>query len=343
MSEQNKSDKLKEKSEALEAGAKAFKEEAKAEKDLAEALEEKAEEKEELEEALVKEAKALEAAVEAQTEKKDLSSSQRSLHSEVSNSAGLSRGSAQQENVKDKSQRSEKTHKNESEKKKEKHDLNSSKREAPQRSEDARSKNESEKVKLHIEADKTETKKAPEEKEDVTKKDATEEKKEEVEKEKIEKEIKKDEEKKEKKADKPKSKKTDIVSKKDEAVAKGLNLRVSKKQSVYICSFIKNMTVDEAIHDLQAVILMKKVVPFRGEIPHRKGKGMMSGRFPTKAAKIFITVLKGLKGNIMVNGLDIDNSKIYFASATFANRPMRRGNRKAKRTNVILKAKEIKN
>jgi len=100
--------------------------------------------------------------------------------------------------------------------------------------------------------------------------------------------------------------------------------------------------VDEAIAKLQAVILMKKAVPFKGEIPHRKGKGMMSGRFPEKAAKAFITVLKGLKGNIIINGLDVDNSKIYFASATWANRPMRSGNRKSKRTNVILKAKEIK-
>ena len=68
----------------------------------------------------------------------------------------------------------------------------------------------------------------------------------------------------------------------------------------------------------------------------------MSGRYPIKASKIFITILRGLRGNITVNGLDLDKTVIKSASASWASRPMRKGRVQGKRTNVILIAKEIK-
>ena len=141
------------------------------------------------------------------------------------------------------------------------------------------------------------------------------------------------------KEDKTKETKSE-VPKKDEAVAYGRNLPVSKKQCMYIGSFIKNKTIDQALGELQLVIDMKKAVPFKGEIPHRKGKGMMSGRYPVKAAKLFIALLKGLKGNVIVNGMDPDKTKITISSASWARRPARKGGRHAKRTNVILNARE---
>jgi len=108
---------------------------------------------------------------------------------------------------------------------------------------------------------------------------------------------------------------------------------------MYICRFIKNKSIDKAILDLEQVIKLKRAIPFKGEIPHRKG--MMSGRYPVKASKLFINLLKGLKGNISVNNLDLDKTVIYFASANWASRPLRREGRKAKRTSVTLKAREI--
>lgn len=129
--------------------------------------------------------------------------------------------------------------------------------------------------------------------------------------------------------------------KKDESTAIGKNLSISKKQSMYICNFIKNKHIDKAIEDLELVTQLKKVVPFKGEIPHRKGKGMMSGRYPQKAAKLFIGLLKGLKGNVTDNNMDLGKTRIYIASASWARRPQRSNNRQGKRTNVILKAKEI--
>ncbi len=131
------------------------------------------------------------------------------------------------------------------------------------------------------------------------------------------------------------------ISKKDEAIAKGINLHLSKKQCMYICKYIKNKTIDIAIKDLESVIKMKNPIPFKGEIPHRSHPGMMSGRYPVKASKEFIYLLKGLKGNVIVNGLDLDKTLIYYASATWAARPAKRGGMRFKRAFVVLKAKEF--
>ncbi|MBS3071805.1 hypothetical protein J4408_02340 [Candidatus Pacearchaeota archaeon] len=130
--------------------------------------------------------------------------------------------------------------------------------------------------------------------------------------------------------------------KKEEAVANGSNMPISKKHSMYICSFIKNKTIDGAIADLESVIKYKRAIPFKGEIPHRKGPGMMSGRYPISASKEFIALLKGLKGNINVNNMDLEKTRIAIATASWANRPQRSGGRRFKRTNVTLIAKEIK-
>ncbi len=128
--------------------------------------------------------------------------------------------------------------------------------------------------------------------------------------------------------------------KKEEAIARGLDLHASKRHCMYICRFIKNKSVDKAISDLEDVIKFKKAVPFKGEIPHRKGR-MMSGRYPVKTAKFFIKLLKGLKGNALVNNIDIEKAKIAFALANWASRPQRREGRKAKRANVVLKLMEL--
>ncbi len=143
-------------------------------------------------------------------------------------------------------------------------------------------------------------------------------------------------------AEEPKkeSKAVPTLTKKDEAIARGVNVHASMKQCMFICKFIKGKSIDRALSDLEEVIKLKKAVPFKGEIPHRKGK-MMSGRYPINASKIFISILKSLRGNVIANQIDLDNAKIYFASASFASRPSKRGGGRFKRTNIILKAKEI--
>jgi ribosomal protein L22 len=152
-----------------------------------------------------------------------------------------------------------------------------------------------------------------------------------------------EEKKEEKKTETPKKKTPEKIIKKEKAIAKGMNLHASTKQCTYICNFIKNKPIDKAISDLEQVIKFKKPVPFKGEIPHRKGKGIMSGRYPAKASALLIKILKGLKGNVIVNGLEPEKTKIIIASANQASRPLRREGRQAKRTNIILEAMETNN
>tara|TARA_Y100000034_G_scaffold37596_1_gene46193 strand:+ start:50 stop:970 length:921 start_codon:yes stop_codon:yes gene_type:complete len=158
------------------------------------------------------------------------------------------------------------------------------------------------------------------------------------------KDVKKEKEEKEEKAEEKKKKKVEEkkIVKKEFVIAKGRNLHISKKQGMYICSFIKGKKIDEAMNDLLDVQMFKRAVPFKGEIPHRKGKGMMSGRYPIKAAELFVNMLKSLKGNSLVGGLELEKTIIYSASANWGVRPARRGNRQGKRTHVILEAREIK-
>jgi ribosomal protein L22 len=128
--------------------------------------------------------------------------------------------------------------------------------------------------------------------------------------------------------------------KKEEAIALGNNLHISMKEGRFICKFILGKTIDKSISDLQDVLKMKRVIPMTGEIPHRSEPGVMSGRYPQTASKVIISILKGLKGNAIANGMDLDDTRISAASSSFASRPSKRGGGTFKRANIIIKAKE---
>jgi len=140
-------------------------------------------------------------------------------------------------------------------------------------------------------------------------------------------------------------KKTPIVKKKmekkDEAVVNGVSLPLSTKKSVAICKFIRGKSIDRALADLEEVKQMKKAIPMTGEIPHRKGKGMMSGRYMTKTVEHLIILLKDLKANSNVNG--IEEPVIAEAIPNRASRPRGRfGAIQRKRTHIFIKAVERK-
>ncbi len=141
---------------------------------------------------------------------------------------------------------------------------------------------------------------------------------------------------------KPEEKKKPIqkkpLEKKTEAVINGFDLRISTKKAVAICKFIKGKKIDDAISDLEKVVILKKVIPMKGEIPHRKGEGMMSGRYPKKTAESFINLLKTLKGNSSVN--EIEEPVITEAVANIASKPYGKfGRWRRKRTHVKIIAK----
>lgn len=128
--------------------------------------------------------------------------------------------------------------------------------------------------------------------------------------------------------------------KKDSAKAYGNSMPVSTKVAAAICKFIKNKTPKKAIEDLGEVVMLKKAVPMKGEIPHRKGK-IMSGRFPKRAAEGFLVIVKNLASNADQN--DMEAPVIVEAIANKAQRPYGKGGRwKRKRTHVTLTVKEKK-
>lgn len=129
--------------------------------------------------------------------------------------------------------------------------------------------------------------------------------------------------------------------KKESAIVRAPSVHMSKRHGMYVCSFIKGKSIDNAIADLEQVIVLKKAVPFKGEIPHRKGN-IMSGRYPVAAAKIFIPMLKNLKGAVLFNNMDITKTRISEAYANFAPRPQRRGGMKGKRAYITIEAREVK-
>jgi ribosomal protein L22 len=150
--------------------------------------------------------------------------------------------------------------------------------------------------------------------------------------------VKKTEEKKEnataEKAEEKKTKKQ-IQAKKDEASVNGISLPISTKDSVAICKFVKHKSIEKALADLELVSKLKKAIPMKGEIPHRKGKGIMAGRYMTKPVGYFIRLLKSLQANANVAG--IENAVIVEAIPNRASRPYGKGGKQRKRTHIHLK------
>lgn len=135
-----------------------------------------------------------------------------------------------------------------------------------------------------------------------------------------------------KKEEKPVVKKV----KKDSVKAYGRNLKSSTKVAAAICRFIRRKKVEKAIADLEDVIKMKKAVPMKGEIPHRKGS-IMSGRFPQRAAQEVLIIVKNLQNNATQH--EMENPVISEAVANKAMRPFAKGGRaRKKRSHVVLTA-----
>ncbi len=93
--------------------------------------------------------------------------------------------------------------------------------------------------------------------------------------------------------------------------AMGKELHISKKHAHEIASTITGMKLDAARGLLENVVALKQAVPYKRytrNVPHRKG--MCTGRYPQKAAKEFLKVLKNAESNATYKGLDSENLKI---------------------------------
>lgn len=151
-------------------------------------------------------------------------------------------------------------------------------------------------------------------------------------------EVKAEENKVEVKDEKKKKVEVKIVPK-DCAIVRGVGLPISKKTSGAILHMIKGKSIDTAIKMVEEVIIMKRAVPMNNmEVPHRKGPGMMAGRYPLNSSKALLDLLKQLKANASVNS--VENPVIFMAKADKASRPHKRGGMRAKRAHIYIEARD---
>ena len=139
--------------------------------------------------------------------------------------------------------------------------------------------------------------------------------------------------------------KTKQNNKKEEtAVVFGRNVSISTKQSIEICKYIRNKNLDKAIKILERVIEQKQAIPytrFNADVGHKTG--IAAGRYPKKSCKEIIRLLKSVKANAQIKGLDESNLKIIKICANKGSNSRRYGRkrgRQAKRTNIEIVVKE---
>lgn len=100
--------------------------------------------------------------------------------------------------------------------------------------------------------------------------------------------------------------------------AYGDSLPISLKHAVNICKHIKGRSVGEAVRILEEVIELRRSIPFlryNKDTPHRKGEGLGPGRYPVKASKYILRLLKNAVNNAKQKGLEISKLKILHIAA----------------------------
>lgn len=103
------------------------------------------------------------------------------------------------------------------------------------------------------------------------------------------------------------------------AMASGRDLRISPKATREICSSIRKMRLEDAKKFLEEVIQKKRAVPYKRykkQVPHRRGlQGWPAGRYPQKASRELLKVLKALEANAVEKGLDVERLRIVHAAS----------------------------
>src|SRR3989338_6221571 len=100
------------------------------------------------------------------------------------------------------------------------------------------------------------------------------------------------------------------------------NVAISMKQCVEISNCLRYHSTSYAKQFVEEVANLQRAVPFRRynkDMGHKPG--MAAGRFPQKAAKVFLTLLKSVEANAQVQGLDPSNLKIVKLMANQAAVP----------------------
>jgi large subunit ribosomal protein L22 len=94
---------------------------------------------------------------------------------------------------------------------------------------------------------------------------------------------------------------------------------ISFKHAVEICRELKGKKIEDAKKYLEEVVEMKRAVPFRKhkkKVAHKTGlQKWYAGRYPQKAAKFILKVLRNLEANAEYKGLEMDRLVIIHAQA----------------------------
>ncbi len=127
------------------------------------------------------------------------------------------------------------------------------------------------------------------------------------------------------------------------AQASAKNLAISTKHSIEICNALRYKTVGYAKRYLEEVIDLGRAVPFKRfntDTGHKKG--MAAGRYPQKAAKAFLALVKSVESNAQSKGLNSSNLKIVTLLSNKASVPVTGGRhrRGTKRTHLEIEVKE---
>ncbi len=127
------------------------------------------------------------------------------------------------------------------------------------------------------------------------------------------------------------------------SVARALNLPISTKHSVELSHQLRYIGTIRARQYLEEVIALKKPVPFRRfnkDVGHKRG--MAAGRFPKKAAKEFLKLVKSVEANAQMKGLNASSLKIIKILANKAAIPATGGRQRhgTKRTHLEIAVKE---
>lgn len=124
----------------------------------------------------------------------------------------------------------------------------------------------------------------------------------------------------------------------------GKDLRISTKQCVEICSFIRDKKIAKAKYALERVLKKKMAIPFKRynrDIGHKHG--IASGSYPINAGSEILRLLIELEANAENKGLS--KNELYITKI-MANKGAgqwhfgRKRRRKMKRTSIYIEASE---
>lgn len=128
------------------------------------------------------------------------------------------------------------------------------------------------------------------------------------------------------------------------ARAIGRSLPISFKQSIEICNFIRNKSINYAKNTLNGVVNEGRAIPFKRfnkDVGHKKN--MAAGRYPKKASSEILNLINNVEANAQFKGLNTSNLVITHINANKASLVThfgRKRSRRAKRTNVEIVVQE---